>query len=276
LQILDIELQFLCADHIDYAIDCCLQSIPTMETARSHAPEIYFFDCVRQCNAICHLIEKQFVDSVIPLVASVPAKHSECLKRKRELNDQLELKLNSGLEKCLSAIVQWVKSLLQSEQKKVDFKPETEDKDFDFTTQTTPIQTKACTKVVKFVNGQLLAMRDSLDGNNIETVLTELGTRLHRVIFEHLQQFTFTIVGAMVLICDINEYRKCISAFRIPLLDQLFGVLHALCNLLIVAPENLKQVCNGDQLVGLERTILSNFVQLRADYKSAKLNNQFK
>jgi len=53
----------------------------------------------------------------------------------------------------------------------------------------------------------------------------------------------------MLLICDINEYRKCVKGFSIALLDQLFNTLHALCNLLVVVPENLKQVCSGEELV---------------------------
>ena len=57
------------------------------------------------------------------------------------------------------------------------------------------------------------------------------------------------MVGAMVVICDVKEYRNCIDQFKIPLLNNLFNILHALCNLLIVAPENLRQVSSGDQLV---------------------------
>jgi len=53
----------------------------------------------------------------------------------------------------------------------------------------------------------------------------------------------------MLVICDINEYRKCVKGFNIPLVSQLFNTLHALCNLLLVVPENLKQVCNGEELV---------------------------
>ena len=55
--------------------------------------------------------------------------------------------------------------------------------------------------------------------------------------------------GAMLVICDVNEYRKCVKEFNIPLVTQLFNTLHALCNLLVVVPENLKQVCNGEELV---------------------------
>lgn len=31
-------------------------------------PEIYFFDIVNQANTLFHLFEKQFLDSLIPLV----------------------------------------------------------------------------------------------------------------------------------------------------------------------------------------------------------------
>jgi hypothetical protein len=265
LSVFDILLQYLCVEHIDYALELGLQGIPSSEPKTQ--PEIFFFDVVRQCNAICHLLEKQFVDSVIPLVVSTP-KHGECLKKKRDVFEQLELKLNNGLERATAAIIGWVKFLLQAEQKKTDFKPETEDIEM--------VQTPTCGKVVKFLNYYVEKIRDSLDGKNVEAVLTELGVRFHRIIYEHLLQFQFSSVGAMFVICDVNEYRRCAAEFRVPLLNHLFDTLHALCNLLVVAPENLKQVCIGDQLAGLDKSVLMSFVQLRSDYKTAKLINQFK
>lgn len=92
-------------------------------------------------------------------------------------------------------------------------------------------------------------IRDCLDGKNVESVLTELGTRFHRTIYEHLLQFQFSSFGAMFAICDVNEYRKCASEFELPLLNKLFDTLHALTNLLIVDPKNLKVVSTGEQLV---------------------------
>ncbi len=77
-------------------------------------------------------------------------------------------------------------------------------------------------------------LKTSLDGKNLEVVLLELGIRLHRVIYEHLQQFTVSEIGsvcacvhacvlynltltlgAMTTICDINEYRKAIKEFKV-------------------------------------------------------------
>jgi len=55
----------------------------------------------------------------------------------------------------------------------------------------------------------------------------------------------------MLVICDVNEYRKCVKEFNIPLVTQLFNTLHALCNLLVVVPENLKQVCVGEEVASV-------------------------
>jgi hypothetical protein len=54
---------------------------------------------------------------------------------------------------------------------------------------------QACSKVVKFISSIALTIHGSLDGKNVEVVLTELGNRLHRGIFKHLQQFQYNSVG---------------------------------------------------------------------------------
>lgn len=181
--------------------------------------------------------------------------------------EQIESKLDTGLDRTLSAIVGWVKIYLQTEQKKTDFKPEA-----DLDTMASP----ACMAVVQYLSSTIKRIKSSLDGKNAECVLLELGIRLHRVVYEHLQQFQFNSIGAMIAIMDVNEYRKCVKELHIPLIDTLFDTLHALCNLLLVKPENLKQVCSGETLAGLDNSILVNFIQLRTDYKTQKLATSLK
>ncbi|CAG2100785.1 unnamed protein product [Medioppia subpectinata] len=257
LRLFELQMHFLFAEHLDYGVDLALQSIPALDS--KSAPEVHFLEVTRQCNAICHLADKQFIDSVLPLVANT-AKHGECLNKKREITQQLQLRLNTGLERSLAVIVGWVRALLSSEQKKTDFKPETE--------VVMASRTAASVKVIKFVDAYVQRARDSLDGNNVLAFLQELGLRFHRALFDHFQQFQFSTAGAMTAICDLNEYRDCIARFQIPLLAQLFAALHALFNLLIVAPENLKHAMEE---VALERSLLLSFIQLRVDYKTAKL-----
>lgn len=124
IEIMEIQLEFLIRKHIDYALDLSLQALPPAEPKAP--PEIFFFDVSRQSNAVCHLLEKQFVDSILPLVVESP-RHTECIKRKREAFEDMEFKLNTGLERAITAIINWAKVILQTEQKKTDFKPETED-----------------------------------------------------------------------------------------------------------------------------------------------------
>jgi len=58
---------------------------------------------------------------------------------------------------------------------------------------------------------------------------------------------------------------------NIQLLNRLFSMMYALMDLCIVRPENLKEVCSSEQFAGLDKSILQQFIQLRADYKTAKL-----
>jgi flagellar motor switch/type III secretory pathway protein FliN len=238
VQILELLLHYLCEQHLDYAIELGLMSLPNFEAKA--AQEIKFFEIVQQCNGICHLFEKQFYSSFVPLVAS-GGQYNECIKRKRDMFEHLENKLNNGLEKCVAAIVGWIKTVLATEQKKTDFKPETDDVEM--------VNTSTCLKVARFLSAHVQQIRHSLDGKNVEAVLMELGIRFHKVVYEHLLQFQYSSIGAMLAILDVNAYRVCAEEFKISLLNQLFSTMHALCNLLVVEPKNLKVVSNGESLV---------------------------
>ncbi len=68
----------------------------------------------------------------------------------------------------------------------------------------------------------------------------------------------------MCAICDVNEYRKCVRVLNTPLVIQLFDILHALCNLLLVKHENLPEVCGGETLVCLDHRVLLESVGIVA------------
>ena len=258
MEIFSILIYYLVHQHIDYALEIGLQGIPVPEC--KSIPELYFFDVIGQTNAIIHLLEKHISVFLVPLVVGTP-RHADCLQTKKNELEKLELKMDTGLDRTLATIAGWVKSILTTEQKKTDFLTE------DMTTT-------ACSRTVKFVNYQVEKIKDTLDGKNIEYVLLELGIRFHRVVYDHLQMFTYSST-VLSLICDVNEYRKCVAQFKVPKVVALFDTLHAMCNLLILPPENLRSAMQGDMLASLDRTILDNWVQLRADYRAEKMGNYF-
>ncbi|KAM6134066.1 exocyst complex component 5 isoform 3-T3 [Phoenicopterus ruber ruber] len=234
-RIFSMLVEFLCTEHIDYALETGLAGIPSSDSKNAN---LYFLDVVHQANTIFHLFDKQFNDHLMPLI------------------------------RTLNCMIGQMKHILAAEQKKTDFKPEDENNVL--------IQyTNACVKVCGYVRKQVEKIRNSMDGKNVDTVLMELGVRFHRLIYEHLQQYSYSCMGGMLAICDVAEYRKCAKDFKIALVLQLFDTLHALCNLLVVAPDNLKQVCSGEQLANLDKNILHSFVQLRVDYRSARLARHF-
>lgn len=59
---------------------------------------------------------------------------------------------------------------------------------------------QACQKVVRWVGQMTEKIKDSLDGNNLESVLLEIGLRLHRVIQDHLLKFDYNTIGKISLI----------------------------------------------------------------------------
>uniref|UniRef100_A0A4X2LEI8 Exocyst complex component 5 n=1 Tax=Vombatus ursinus TaxID=29139 RepID=A0A4X2LEI8_VOMUR len=263
-RIFTVLVEFLCIEHIDYALETGLAGIPSSDSKNAN---LYFLDVVQQANTIFHLFDKQFNDHLMPLISSSP-KLSECLQKKKDIIEQMEMKLDTGIDRTLNCMVGQMKHILTAEQKKTDFRPEDENNVL--------IQyTNACVKVCGYVRKQVEKIRNSMDGKNVDTVLMEFGVRFHRLIYEHLQQYSYSCMGGMLAICDVAEYRKCAKDFKIPLVLQLFDTLHALCNLLVVAPDNLKQVCSGEQLANLDKNILHSFVQLRADYRSARLARHF-
>merc|ERR1711862_289531 len=113
-------------------------------------------------------------------------------------------------------------------------------------------------------------------GGKTSTPSSQNWAPVHRVVYEHLQQFQYNSTGGMLAICDVREYRECVKEFESPIVLSLFDTLHALTNLLVVVPDNLKQVCHGEHLAGLESPVLHSFVKLRADYRTSKLSLTFK
>lgn len=116
-------MRYLMHEHVDYALELGLSAIPIVENKT--APQIYFFDVVQKSNTIVHLLEKLYSDSVIPCVKST-ARFQDCMHKKRSMLEQIEQKLDTGLDRSINVLVNWVKVYLQAEQRKTDFKPETD------------------------------------------------------------------------------------------------------------------------------------------------------
>ncbi|KAG8247196.1 Exocyst complex component 5 [Homalodisca vitripennis] len=64
--------------------------------------------------------------------------------------------------------------------------------------------TQACSVVVQYMSSIVAHIRDSLDGKNVEYVMCELGCRFHRVIYDHLLQFTYNSAVTQLNDADVH------------------------------------------------------------------------
>lgn len=179
IKLADILLKYLISEHCDYAVDLGVQSIPIADT--KSAPQIYFFDVVQKTNTIVLLMEKTYNANIMPYVIST-SKYADCMHKKRFCIESIERKLDNGIDRALNSICNWVKIYLQSEQKKTDFKPES---DID------TVASSACSAVCQHLNVCIAQIKKTIDGENLIEVLQELGIRFHRVIYEHLLQYQY-------------------------------------------------------------------------------------
>ena len=83
---------------------------------------------------------------------------------------------------------------------------------------------QAAKKVVQFVSSQHRVIQTNMDGKNVEAVLLELGTRLHRTIYDHLTQFTYNSLGNSssyyVLLCSPKKFPGSIQSPPCPSVCQ--------------------------------------------------------
>ncbi|RDD44865.1 Exocyst complex component 5 [Trichoplax sp. H2] len=264
-QIFEVLLEKLCLDHISYAIDISLQMIPS--SSPNTQPDGRFCDVSGQANAIIQLLKKHFNENVLPVIGST-AIYDSSIQKRNAILQQLEEKIDQGLEKSVQAAISWLKHILSTEQKKTDFRPE----DSKIVVELT---TPACSSCIQFIRLQRKLIKSCLDGKNVEEVLKEFGVRFHRILYDHLQQFAYNSMGGMFALADVHSYQDCIKEFQIPLLDKLFSTLHALCKLLVTNPENIRQLCCEEQLASMDRNVLQQFANLRTDYKTARLAKHF-
>lgn len=63
----EILTTYLIEEYVDYGLELGVHSVPIPEAKTNGRPNIYFFNVIKQINAIIILFENQISDSLIPL-----------------------------------------------------------------------------------------------------------------------------------------------------------------------------------------------------------------
>ncbi|KAK9715956.1 hypothetical protein RND81_06G201500 [Saponaria officinalis] len=221
-----------------------------------------FMVAVQRCASSVALVQQYFANSISRLLLPVDGAHAASCEEMATAMSKAESAAYKGLQQCIDTVMAEVERLLSAEQKATDFRSPEDGIVPDHR------PTSACSRVVTYLSRVLESAFTALEGLNKQAFLTELGTRLHKLLLNHWQKFTFNPSGGLRLKRDITEYGEFIRSFNAPSVDEKFEVLGILANVFIVAPESLSTLFEGTPSI---RTDAQRFIQLREDYKSAKL-----
>ncbi|KAL9247044.1 hypothetical protein vseg_020515 [Gypsophila vaccaria] len=221
-----------------------------------------FMVAVQRCASSVALVQQYFANSISRLLLPVDGAHAASCDEMATAMSKAESAAYKGLQQCIDTVMAEVERLLSAEQKATDFRSPEDGLVPDHR------PTSACTRVVTYLSRVLESAFTALEGLNKQAFLTESGTRLHKLLLNHWQKFTFNPSGGLRLKRDITEYGEFIRSFNAPSVDEKFEVLGILANVFIVAPESLSTLFEGTPSI---RKDAQRFIQLREDYKSAKL-----
>ncbi|KMT12603.1 hypothetical protein BVRB_5g098420 [Beta vulgaris subsp. vulgaris] len=221
-----------------------------------------FMVAVQRCASSVALVQQYFANSISRLLLPVDGAHAASCEEMATAMSKAESAAHKGLQQCIDTVMAEVERLLSAEQKATDYRSPDDGIIPDHRA------TSACTRVVTYLSRVLESAFTALEGLNKQAFLTEMGNRLHKLLLNHWQKFTFNPSGGLRLKRDITEYGEFVRSFNAPSIDEKFEVLGILANVFIVAPESLSTLFEGSPSI---RKDAQRFIQLRDDYKSAKL-----
>ncbi|XP_043714993.1 exocyst complex component SEC10b-like isoform X2 [Telopea speciosissima] len=221
-----------------------------------------FMVAVQRCGSSVAIVQQYFANSISRLLLPVDGAHVASCEEMATAMSSAEAVAYKGLQQCIETVMAEVERLLSAEQKATDYRSPDDGIGPDHRA------TNACTRVVAYLSHVLESAFTSLEGLNKQAFLTELGNRLHKGLLNHWQKFTFNPSGGLRLKRDITEYGEFVRSFNAPTVDEKFELLGIMANVFIVAPESLSSLFEGTPSI---RKDAQRFIQLREDYKSAKL-----
>ncbi|XP_052170300.1 exocyst complex component SEC10b [Diospyros lotus] len=225
-----------------------------------------FMVAVQRSSSSVAIVQQYFSNSISRLLLPVDGAHASSCEEMATAMSRAEGAAYKGLQQCIETVMAEVERLLSAEQKATDYRSP----DDGIAPDHRP--TTACTRVVAYLSRVLESAFTALEGLNKQAFLTELGNRLHKGLLNHWQKFTFNPSGGLRLKRDITEFGEFVRSFNAPSVDEKFELLGIMANVFIVAPESLSTLFEGTPSI---RKDAQRFIQLREDYKSAKLASRF-
>ncbi|VDN98780.1 unnamed protein product [Rodentolepis nana] len=278
LKMLDMLVRYLINEHIDYGISMALQVLNSGDPKYTD-PTFTFFAAVNESTTLFGFFDKAVSEFIGPLLSGSLKQLQVCQSRRQQLKCRLEEKLSMGLEQCLTLALTRIQLILSNEQRKADFKTDLLPSNSSMVNPGVGSEMSACSPacqdVCRFLRKVIDNALQNLDGRNLCTFLSELGLRFHRLLVDHFYGYSFSDTGGFVAMQDVTAYRDTACGCQSAKIDYLFDILLKLMNLMLIKPQNVRQVWQDYEQSGIPKELLASFISLRSDYKP-KLQSEVK
>ncbi|ONK57962.1 uncharacterized protein A4U43_C09F6210 [Asparagus officinalis] len=221
-----------------------------------------FIIAVQRSASSVAILQQYFSNTITRLLLPVDGAHAASCEEMGTAVSRVEAAAHKGLLQCIDTVMAEVERLLSTEQKATDYRSP----DDGITPDHRP--TNACIRVVAYLSRVLEVAFTALEGLNKQSFLSEMGNRLHQGLLNHWQKFTFSPSGGLRIKRDITEYGDFVRSFNAPSVDEKIELLSIAANVFVVAPDSLASLFEGNPSI---RKDALTFIQLRDDYKSAKI-----
>eukprot|EP00484_Ammonia_sp_Unknown_P031154 CAMPEP_0197032588 /NCGR_PEP_ID=MMETSP1384-20130603/11228_1 /TAXON_ID=29189 /ORGANISM="Ammonia sp." /LENGTH=949 /DNA_ID=CAMNT_0042462273 /DNA_START=24 /DNA_END=2873 /DNA_ORIENTATION=+ len=227
----------------------------------------YFLEAVHHTNSALQLVEQCFINEVAPNITD-SFQSWRCKEDKNRVYADFEQDILSGLKELLAIGLNIADTIMRKEQQKSDFKPKQDDVEMLG-------ETNACKKACQFINEFRGRSLICLDGRNLDRFFLCLGTRLYYNIIEHLKDYQYNHTGAMILVQDAKLYQSTVKEFHIEKINELFLTLVERTNLISIPADSIVPYIENDpRLSKIDKNELKQWLKLRNDYKSAKIDSK--
>ncbi|MEW5314861.1 MAG: hypothetical protein WDW38_006326 [Sanguina aurantia] len=207
-----------------------------------------------------------YTSVVAPLVAPSLPEAAACREGMSQVTQAAEEGVLVALQRAVDTFCVQAEKVLMMEQRRIEFRPDG------------PVAalfdrpTGACLRVTAMCDALYEAAKLHLEGPNLSSFLSTTGQRMHATLTNHMRQFIYTASGALRWKNDVSQYLESLTRWGVPSLTQRMASLHALTNILIVAPESLLGLVDGT--LRMEHSEALKFIRLRLDSAYATVDGR--
>ncbi|PWW74402.1 exocyst complex component Sec10 [Tuber magnatum] len=259
--LLNILIDHMRTTYLDTALDA-YSAQETAEQQTKGEPDLTYFLEMKPATTIMHLMFSFVNTALIPLSQTSLTTRREMGKLTNTTLMSLEQKINNVIQRTIDVVLAYIAVLL-AKQKKQDFRPK--DDDVSLTT----LQTPTCLAVCAFLQKVAEILNESLDGANLESFLSEIGSGFRGLLLDHLKKYQVNQAGGIMLSKDIARYQDVVNKWGVVTINESFELLVEIGNLFVVGPAAVKDRMRDGVLSRVRPHLLKPYLVRRDDFTAA-------